>query len=534
MLLLLALAGCSVTEREPVTTSGAAERTVTFLSVNDIYRIEGTDNGTEGGYARLRALRAELEKEAPDLLMLHAGDALFPSLMSRMYTGEQVIDMLNRMDGDAEAFDERLIFTPGNHEFDKDDLEDAAFLNGRINDSQFIWLDTNLTWATGDDGNPLIAAPHLMATRIVESNGVKVGFYGLITDLAPAAYITSFGNLEEDARKAIRDLRKQGAELVVGVTHLTMTNDKKVLEALGEDAPDIVFGGHEHNQIHAEVGGTKIIKADAEARTAVVARVTLRDGAAPEVQWEYAELGPSAPKDDAVNKRVAYWEERLDKEYCADAGEEPGCFANVVGKTQVELVGEELMIRLYETNFGNWIVDQALDAAPEAHIAIGNSGSLRINQNVPPGDVTRLHIEETFQYPSDLEVLVINGAILQEVVNNAVTDWTGNGRWLQIAGFAFRHDPATETADQLTLLSDGEPRRIQPDDEIIAVVPSYVAGGGDGYSMLEDAKRLNIKPPTLRELVLQGLQIAGDKGISPQVEGRICNTQEDGPCLTVQ
>src|SRR5712691_3648623 len=57
-----------------------SQRSFTLLAVNDVYRIEGVDGGQRGGLARLRSLRVELERTSPDLLFLHAGDLLFPSL----------------------------------------------------------------------------------------------------------------------------------------------------------------------------------------------------------------------------------------------------------------------------------------------------------------------------------------------------------------------------------------------------------------------------------------------------------------------
>ena len=81
--------------------------TVTLLMLNDVYRIEGVEGGATGGLARFRALRAELAAADPDLIVLHAGDFLYPSLLSRSYDGAQMIDVLNRVDGDPAGYDER-------------------------------------------------------------------------------------------------------------------------------------------------------------------------------------------------------------------------------------------------------------------------------------------------------------------------------------------------------------------------------------------------------------------------------------------
>ncbi len=537
--LLLALAALALGACTDATVPTDGERSFTILAVNDVYRIEGVDGGVDGGLARVRALRAELEAGQPDLLFLHAGDAIFPSLLSRQYEGAQMIDVLGYLDGDAEAFDDRMFFVPGNHEFDKDKMKDAALLQSRIDESQFTWFDTNLTWATGEAGRPAIAAENLLGSKILESGGVKVGLFGLVTDFKDPAYVAAFGDLESTARETTAELRAAGAEIVVALTHLKIDRDKALLENLGDAGPDLVVGGHEHNKLEANVAGRWVLKADAEARTATVIRVTVKEGAAPEVSHEYRRLDAGAAKDGAVDERVAYWLDRLDKEYCASLEMETGCLEEKVGSTRVRLVGEELRIRRFETNYGDWILDQARQATAEkgVQIAFVNAGSLRLNQDIPEGDVQLLHVEETFQYPTGLVALRIPGRVLQQVIDHAVTDWTGNGKWLQISGFAFRHDPATSTADRLTLLTPDGPRSVDPDEEVLALVSDYLAdssSGQDGYTMLVPEMRLDLgEIPTLRELVLQGLEEAGEQGIAPQVEGRICNTTEEGPCLAV-
>lgn len=540
LLLAALVAGCAGYTPPGGTRAAGPERGFTILAINDIYRIEGVDGGLDGGLARVRSLRRELERDAPDLLLLHAGDMLFPSLPSRLYQGGQMIDVLNLLDGEPEAFDERMFATFGNHEFDEADREDAAIVRDRVKQSEFRWLASDIDWIDGADGRSAVAAENLLTSALVTSGGVRVGLFSLTTDEKQPAYVEEFRDPVTVAREATARLRDEGAEVVVALTHLSLAQDTAVLSTLGDAGPDLVIGGHEHNRIHQEVAGRWILKADAEARTATEVRVTPHPGGPPEVRFTYHELGSSAPADPAVGARVEEWLARFDREYCAAIARGPRCLDEVVGATRVELVGEELEIRRFETNYGDWILDQALGAfaVHGAQIAFVNAGSLRLNHNVPPGDVVLAHIEETFQYPSDLVLLEIKGSVLQEIVSHAVTDWTGAGKWLQIAGFAFRHDPETGSASELTLLAPEGPRRIGPDDEILAVTNDFLADpetGQDGYVMISRDLRVpvSLPVPSLRELVLDALAEAGAQGIAPAVEGRICNAEREGPCLAV-
>lgn len=518
------------------------DRRATLMHINDVYRIGGVDNGREGGLARVRALRAELEKEAPDLLFLHAGDLLFPSMLSRQFLGAQMIDVLNLMNGDRHAFDDRMFATFGNHEFDKEDPEDAAMLDRRIEESAFTWLASNINFQPDVGSKQGVEAWNLMTSKIVESGGLRLGLFSLSTDMVHPAYVTSFDPPEATARRLVRELRRDGAEVVVALTHLALSEDVALLEALGEDGPDLVLGGHEHAWIERRVHGRWILKADAEARSATVVRVSLGADGAPHIEFERRELDATSPVDPAVQQVVAEWTRQHDQEFCFENLElPPGCLDDVFGRTTVRLSGEELDIRRYETNLGNWVADRALAAFEDdggADIAFINSGSLRLNQDIPSDtDITRRHIEETFQFSSFLRRVRISGDILQQALDHSVKNWTGEGKWLQVAGFAFRHDPKTQTADRLTLLTEEGPRPIRPEDELILVTGTYLvtpSRGQDGYTMLTpDMVLPDDDPPELKGLVVQHLKATRSTGIAPQVEGRICNAERPGPCLAI-
>lgn len=535
-------AGCASTAPRPTPSGGApAGETVTLLAINDVYRVEGVDAGENGGLARLRTLRAELEEEAPGLLTLHAGDFLFPSLLSSAYGGAQMVDVLNLLDGDAGAFDGRLYVVFGNHEFDRAAMADAAMLDQRIEESGFTWLGTNVEFAAGDDGRPLVEADNLVPTAIVEAGGVRVGIFGITTGVKHPAYVTRFGDPVEVARETIRALRAGGAEVVVALTHQTVGEDRAMVEALGDDRPDVVVGGHEHEKTAETAAGVPILKADAEARTATVIELSLPPGGGEvEVDHRFVALDESVAEDPEVAGRVDEWIARHDREFCAAAGEPPGCLGEELALARTDLVAEELEIRRFETNFGSWIADRALATyRPEgADLAFLNAGSIRLNQDVPAGAwVTRRHVEELFPYPGELELLEIDGATLQQVLDHAVSDWTGVGWWLQVAGLAFRHDPSAGAATDLTLLTDAGPRPIRPDDRLRVVTGSYLVdptGDQDGYRMLGPDQRVPGAPSyDLKQLVVDALREAGEEGIAPQVEGRICNPERPGRCLAV-
>ena len=370
------------------TATAAEERSFAILAVNDVYRIDGLYNGTVGGPARLRSLRLALEADYPDLLLLHAGDIIAPSFLSRSYHGEQMIDVLNLLDGDLEAFDQRMFVTFGNHEFDRGKLKDAEILNALVADSRFTWLGSNIRFASGPDGRPLIGGPNLADSLLVESGGVRVGLFGLTIDSERPAYVVEIAEPIARAERLTALLRAQGAEFVVALTHLPLASDQAILTTLGEAGPDLIVGGHEHSRQTWPAEAPRIFKADADVRSASVIEVTLPAAGAPVIRQRFEEpRGEAPPPDPQVAARAQGWLTRHSEAFCAADGSSADCLEAVLGQAGVELVAEEEAIRSRETNFGNWLADQALRAFRDAgaQVAAINSGSLRLNQNIGAG-----------------------------------------------------------------------------------------------------------------------------------------------------
>lgn len=559
--LVLALAACDRPPAEPVapapatTTPASASgrcglqadgsRRFEILHLNDVYRIEGVADG-RGGLARIRTLRRELEAECDAVLVTHAGDTLFPSLLSNEFEGAQMIEILNALDGDTQAFDPRLLFTFGNHEFDKGKLEDASMLDARIDDSQFNWLGTTVTFKTGADGQPLAGGPNVVREQLLELGGVKVGMFSLLIDSVAPAYLEPLPSDQVgQAREAVARLRGQGAEIVIALTHLDADIDQSILEQLPGDAgPDLILGGHDHVLTTREAQGRFVLKGDADALRVRVVSVTIDAQGNIVVAASPAgePIGPDAPANDPdVQKLVDARLLAFSTDFCKP--EPPTCLTTPLTVTNTELLAEELEIRRYETNYGDWIMDRAMQifAADEPDLAILNAGTLRLNQNIAAGTpLTRQIVEETFAYPAPMYLIEIDGSTLQAVLDHAVTTWTGSGHWLQIAGLAYRHDVAAGTASGAVLVkADGSTVPIEPKRKYRVVASQFLLdpsqGNQDGYAMLsmrQVVKKAKANGTDLKGVVQRELAAAGEAGIAPQLAGRICSSDRpSAPCL---
>jgi 5'-nucleotidase len=138
----------------------------------------------------------------------------------------------------------------GNHDFDFG-LDKLVKLASGTN---FPWLISNvMDKATG---RPLAEG---MGTRMLDFHGHKIGLVGLVEKewLVTLATIDPSEVDYEDfcpcAKRLAKMLKeKQGAEIVVALTHMRVPNDELLAHEVAE--VDIILGGHDHHYDVKPVG----------------------------------------------------------------------------------------------------------------------------------------------------------------------------------------------------------------------------------------------------------------------------------------
>jgi 2',3'-cyclic-nucleotide 2'-phosphodiesterase (5'-nucleotidase family) len=443
-----------------------------ILQINDVYKIEGLEGGNLGGLARVRSLRRQLEADGTPVLILHGGDALYPSVMSKYLEAKPMVEVLNLLDGDAAATDPRFFITLGNHELDN---REPGVLLARLEDSAFQWVTTNTRRC-----NPACDRlfPKTTNVALVDAGGAKIGIVGLLYPLKKA-YAQSTDVIGA-ARTAVDDLRKQGARVVIAVTHQEMADDEKLVRAV--PGIDLVIGGHDHLYMQSQVNGTWITKADADARSAIVYDVTVPSSGPVRTTPLRIALDTTTPKDPAIDGVVQRW--------LATLSEKIGGLANV-GMTKVLLEGVEPAIRGRETALGNLLADAARDQM-QTDIAILNGGSIRINDNIPPGPITNYDMEGIFYFSNSLIGVQATGRQLLEMLNNSVSRVdAGDGRFLQVSGLTFRYGPDVKPED---VEVNGKPLDLNASYSVATTDFVYTRGAEDGYTLFAEATR----PPKVK------------------------------------
>jgi 5'-nucleotidase/UDP-sugar diphosphatase len=453
-LLLAALAGgCASAPRPPAGGTGTGVVEITLLQLNDVYEIGPVEGGKSGGLARVATLRKRLLAENPNTFTVLAGDFVSPSALGtakvggQTLAGQQMVASLNAMGLDLVTF--------GNHEFD---LKEPQLL-ARLAESRFRWTSANVTRASGG-AFPGVSPHEILTAKGRRGGSVHLGVVGVTLASNPVDF-ASYGDTLASFRREVEAVRGQ-VDVVVGLTHLAFADD----QALAEGVPGValIMGGHEHENIRAFRGSgfTPILKADANARTVYVHRLTwdtARRSLA--VDSRLVIVSDAIPEDPEVAKVVAAWEEKGFSGF-RQQGFEP---TEKVAVTTVALDGREASIRNRATGLSDLIARAFLAEAPGSELSIYNGGSIRIDDVLPPGPVTQYDVIRILPFGGKVLTADIKGSLLARALDQGLAN-RGQGGFLQTAN-------VTRTGSGWTV--GGKP--LDPDRSYRIAISDFLAAG---------------------------------------------------------
>jgi len=492
----LLLAGCASRHANTRVVNSEPTVTLTLLHLNDVYQFTPVDHGQRGGLARVSTLRKQVLAQSPHTLFLLGGDTLSPSVESSVHKGKQMVDAWNTLGLDFAVL--------GNHEFDFG----PDVLRQRIQESRFTWLGSNVL--DKKTGQPFGGMPPFV---IREVGGVKVGILGLVLSISPqkskVGPDVTFADTCATAKQLVPRMRAQGAQVIIALTHLDLRDDK----ALARCAPiDVILGGHEHLLLQSVSHGTPILKMSAEARE--LGRVTLhvgaRSGRLHSLDWDVLPVTQEVPEDPAFTAAMGEYHALLAR------------LSQFVGRTQVPLDARAEASRTRETNLGSFLSD-AYREAVGAEVALMNGGSIRSDSVLDPGPLTERDVLALHPYPGTVVSIEVSGEVLRQALEHGVSrsaEEAEPGRFPQVSGLRYAFDvcrPAGSRVVRVTV--NGEP--LDPKRTYVLATNSYVADGGDGYTMFKGAPR-RIAPdkgPTTQAVVREAF--SSEEGISPEPDGRI-------------
>ena len=166
--------------------------------------------------------------------------------------------------------------------------------------------------------------------------------------LTPSITITGGPHVTDPIDRARRrpstQLRAQGIDFVVALTHLDVADDLALVRAV--PGIDLVLGGHDHNPIAVMEGDTLVFKAGSDAHWLGVVEMRVDPEAHTVVpSWRMVANHGTVPSPE-VQARVETYEQALDV-----------TLLKPLGKTKVPLDTRKHVVRSEETAFGDYVAD---------------------------------------------------------------------------------------------------------------------------------------------------------------------------------
>jgi len=414
----------------PLTDTSAQNITFTILQLNDVYEIAPLEGGKAGGLARVATIKKELLAENPNTMAIMAGDFLSPSFIGTIkndegerIAGQQMVETLNVMGLDYATF--------GNHEFD---ISDPDLLQKRINQSQFEYMICNafrLKGSVPEAFTQRIAGvdrpiPAYIIREIKNAKGqaMKVAFIGVVLPFAQQDYLL-YTDVEESFRKAYEEVKSQ-VDICIGITHLNVEEDKKLAAAV--PGISLFIGGHDHTNMNHYIENTVITKADANAKTVYIHRLTFNPPSGMlNIRSSLKKIDDSISEEKETKAVVDRWQGKVNT-LMAQMGFDPN---QEVLQLKEPLICKEYLIRTQSTNYGRLACEAMAAAIPNADVYLLNSGSMRLDDDLA-NLVTEYDVLRTFPFGGAIVKMQIPGNSLKKLLDTGLETNRGEGGFLQL------------------------------------------------------------------------------------------------------
>jgi 5'-nucleotidase len=394
----------------------------TLLQLNDVYEIAPLNAGKTGGLARVATLKKQLLAENPHTYSVLAGDLLSPSAIGtavingKPLAGKQMIALFNQLNWDYATF--------GNHEFD---IGRTALLE-RLSEANTVFFSSNVIDHTTQ--KPFLKSQQ---TVVFNVDTVKVGLVGITLPELKQDFVDILDPFSR-ANSAILQLKQQGVHFIILVTHQDLASDIKFAEKFPD--VDLIIGGHEHENSYL-FRGQKLIpitKADANAKSAFVHYLNFDEQTGKKtITSKLVFLDESVALDEETTQLVNQWQEEAFKLY-RQQGFEPD---RIVCRTDEALDGLEASVRNQTTRLTEILAQAYLKAYPAADVSLYNSGSIRIDDIIQPGNITEYDVIKILPFSGRLNLVQMTGELLQKALATN-SSLQGKGSFLHYANISYQ------------------------------------------------------------------------------------------------
>ncbi|MEC9198865.1 MAG: thiosulfohydrolase SoxB [Pseudomonadota bacterium] len=408
------------------------------LSYDDFAAL-GQTYGKMGGLDRVATVINAIRADRPDAILLDGGDTWHGSYTCYHTQGQDMVNVMNALRPDAMTF--HWEFTLGSER-----------VNQLVQELPFDSLAQNIFDAEWDEPAELFK-PY----KWFERGGAKIAVIGQAFPYMPIANPGwmfpeySFGIRDENMQAMVDEVRGQGADLVVVLSHNGFDVDREMAKRV--TGIDVILSGHTHDALPepVAVGQTIIVASGSNGKFVSRVDLDVRDGRLMGFRHKLIPIFSDVITPDAevaalIDEQRAPYESAL---------------SEVIGHT------DSLLYRRGNFN-GTWddLICQALLEEREADIAM--SPGVRWGPSILPGQaITRedLWNVTSMTYPKAYRTEMTGEfihTIMEDVADNIFNPnpyYQQGGDMVRMGGLGYRIDinkPQGSRISELTLLKTGE------------------------------------------------------------------------------
>ncbi|NNU92758.1 bifunctional metallophosphatase/5'-nucleotidase [Geobacillus sp. NFOSA3] len=488
---------------------------VQLLGINDFHgQLDVTRNVGGRAVGRADYLAAYLkqrERENKNTLLVHAGDAVGASSpVSALLQDEPTIEFLNKL-----GFD---VGVPGNHEFDEGVDEMLRLIYGGTHPKTGYFRGADFPYVSANVIDKKTGKPILPPYVIKKVKGIPIGFIGVTLSDTPSIVIPSgvagvaFTDEAEAINEAVKQLKRRGVRAIVVLAHNPGVSNKDGSNASGEivdiaktvdDEVDVIFAGHNHAYLNAEVDGKLLVQSYSYGTAFSDVDLTI-DRRTKDVVAKKAEIvttyQDSIKPDPKITKFIDKYEAKVSP-----------IINQVIGMAKTTISAEQNASG--ESALGNLIAD-AQRTAMKTDFAFMNPGGIRAN--IEQGEVTWGELYNVQPFSNQLVKMTLTGEQIRKLLNQ---QWQSNQtRMLQISGLTYTWD-ASKPTDKVVDIYLPNGAKLDPNAEYTVTANSFLADGGDNFTVFTEGKNREVGPVDLEALIHYIQQLP--QPFDAQIEGRI-------------
>ena len=383
---------------------------------------------------------------------------------------------------------------------------------------------------------------------IVPAGDLKVGFFAMLSTwlfsvTRKTDELVVLTDTEGIAREMVADLRSQGADVIVMLSNLSEGENKRLAESVSGIHAIVGRGISEKEEVQLQlVQGpdnwtTALAWGGSRGKFLGKLVLTTEKGRLlwEETSWRLLNISPKVPPNPEVMRIAAEYESKLNNS-----------LERAVGFFESPVDAHKKALRVREMPLGDFVAD-GLRWRFKTDVGFVNGGSLRGDRIFPAGEVSEKNLMEILPFGNIIDVVTVTGVQLRQIVELSASALivegehfdpafrVPDGGFLQISGLKVVYDLKEKAASfdaegrllswgnrlkQISVLKDGEWRKVDDKAKYTVAVNSWTADGGDRYFVFKEARRESTEVRDLDALV-DYLRSFPDGRVDMKTDGRI-------------